>query len=304
MSSSHHFSCFKIPRKLASTGVGVEEFVEDYLLDGTDEGDVLVDRKKDIIRMLQEAASKTKAKTKKVKSEDDAPANIMDRLKEATKIDDGDDVEEPARKKAKTKSKKKTEEDSFKAMLSVYRKYHKGKTVAELKDMLRWNKQILGGTKAFVLFKVIDGELNGRLSLCPLCQGDLKFLEGDYDTIHCGGRFDEGVCNVAAANDVGRYMFLNCKAVRHSKISHYFVFYISVVTRHGTPDPLLVYDSATYNSRICPCPAVLHRRAIGGRKRCDGKVSRRGTGGRRRQWNRQSRGPRASKGCQIPRTGF
>ena len=76
-------------------------------------------------------------------------------------------------------------------MLSVYRKYHKN-TVSELKDILRWNKQIMTGIKQFVLFKVIDGELHGRLSVCPLCQGDLKFLEGDYDKIHCGGKFDEG----------------------------------------------------------------------------------------------------------------
>ena len=63
---------------------------------------------------------------------------------------------------------------------------------SELKDILRWNKQIMSGNKEFVLFKVIDGVTNGRLSLCPLCAGSLKFLEGDYETIHCGGAYDEG----------------------------------------------------------------------------------------------------------------
>jgi hypothetical protein len=198
MSSSHHVFCFKIPRKLASSGVGVEEFLGDYLMD---DAELLLDRKDEILGMLREAAVKTKPKAKKAKSRDEGPANIMDRLKEAAKLDDDDDVDEPAKKKAKTKKRTK-EEEEFKAMLSLYRQYHKGITVSELKDILRWNKQIIGGTKAFVLFKVIDGELHGRLSLCPLCQGDLKYLEGDYDKIHCSGRFDEG----AYGTDIARYI--------------------------------------------------------------------------------------------------
>jgi len=185
MSSSYHVFCFKIPRKLASSGVGVEEFLADYLLD---DRELLLDRKDEITKMLLEAAVKTKPKAKKVKSQDEGPGSIMDRLKEAATLDDDD---EPAKKKAKRNERSK-EEEEFKAMLSVYRKYHKGK-VAELKDILRWNKQIIGGTKAFVLFKVIDGEVHGRLSLCPLCQGDLKYLEGDYDKIHCSGRYDEDI---------------------------------------------------------------------------------------------------------------
>ena len=193
MSSSHHVSCFKIPRKLASAGVGAEEFLLEYLMD---DPELLEARRDEILGMLREAATKTNAKTKKAKPRDDdeGSANLMDRLKEAAKLD-GD---EPAQKKAKTKKPTK-EEEEFKAMLSVYRKYHKGVTVSELKDILRWNKQIIGGTKAFVLFKVIDGELHGRLSMCPLCQGDLKYLEGDYDKIHCSGRFDEGTYGTASS---------------------------------------------------------------------------------------------------------
>ena len=167
----------------------MEEFLADYLLD---DRELLLDRKDEITKMLLEAAVKTKPKAKKVKSQDEGPGSIMDRLKEAATLDDDD---EPAKKKAKRNERSK-EEEEFKAMLSVYRKYHKGK-VAELKDILRWNKQIIGGTKAFVLFKVIDGEVHGRLSLCPLCQGDLKYLEGDYDKIHCSGRYDEGACDTA-----------------------------------------------------------------------------------------------------------
>ena len=75
------------------------------------------------------------------------------------------------------------------------RNAHKDK-VPELKDILRWNKQLLGGTKEFVLFKVVDGVVNGRLWLCPLCAGDLKYKDGDYDNICCGGRYDEGTCKM------------------------------------------------------------------------------------------------------------
>jgi len=186
MSASYKISCFKIPRKLASAGVGVEEFFADYLVD---DADLLRDRKDEILAMLREAASKKKSKVTKVKRSDEGPANIMDRLKVASQVDD--DVDEPMKKKAKTKLA--SEIDDFRAMLSLYRKYHKDKKVAELKDILRWNKQIIGGTKDFVLFKVIDGELHGRLSVCPICPGDLKYLEGDYDKIHCGGQYDEDI---------------------------------------------------------------------------------------------------------------
>jgi hypothetical protein len=56
-------------------------------------------------------------------------------------------------------------------------------TVEGLKDFLSWNGQIQKGNKDFRLFKVIDGELHGRLSQCPLCQGNLKFIEEDYDKV-------------------------------------------------------------------------------------------------------------------------
>mmetsp|Transcript_5442 Transcript_5442/g.11223 ORF Transcript_5442/g.11223 Transcript_5442/m.11223 type:complete len:351 (+) Transcript_5442:445-1497(+) len=109
----------------------------------------------------------------------------MDRLKMA--VAEGES-EEPPKKKAKGSTK----DEDLKAMLKVYKKYHKNK-VAELKDVLRWNKQLLGGTKEFVLFKVVDGVVHGRLWLCPLCAGDLKYMEGDYDIICCSGRYDEDI---------------------------------------------------------------------------------------------------------------
>jgi hypothetical protein len=49
----------------------------------------------------------------------------------------------------------------------------------------------LQGNKDFVLFKVMDGEVNGRLGMCGLCGGKLKFQEGDFDHVYCSGRYDE-----------------------------------------------------------------------------------------------------------------
>ena len=181
VSNSHHISCFKIPRKLNQGGNkcdGPEDFVDDYLEDHSPNHDLLTDgeKKDEIIQKLKEAQEKTKKK-KKVEGEDGN--NIMSRLKVAYK-EGKTGEEEPASKKAKLKST--SEEDEFQVMLGLYPKYSK-MTVEGLKDFLSWNGQIQKGNKDFRLFKVIDGELHGRLSQCPLCQGNLKFIEEDYDKV-------------------------------------------------------------------------------------------------------------------------
>ena len=50
---------------------------------------------------------------------------------------------------------------------------------------------MVGGKKDFILFKVADGQIHGRLGRCPIDGGKLKFTEGDYEYIHCNGIFDE-----------------------------------------------------------------------------------------------------------------
>jgi hypothetical protein len=185
VSNSHHVPCFKIPRKLNQGGniCGPEEFVDDYLEDHSPDHDLLTDgeKKDEIIQKLKEAQEKTKKK-KKVEGNGDGDGNdIMSRLKVAYKEGKtGEDDEEPASKKAKLKST--SDEHEFKQMLGLYSKYAK-MTVGGLSDFLKWNGQIQGGVKNFRLFKVIDGELHGRLSQCPLCQGNLKFIDDDYDKV-------------------------------------------------------------------------------------------------------------------------
>jgi hypothetical protein len=202
MSNSHHISCFKLPRKLStgSNKLTIEEFVEDHLLDGTENGDLLSSRKEDILNGLHQAAGSAKGGKKKKgddndDQDDDKEESIMDALKAAAKVDEKDAGKEPAKKKAKKKGGNEAGQNEFQEMLSVYKKHWK-KNLAELKDILRWNNQMVGGTKDFLLFKVIDGELHGRLGLCPLCQGDLKFEEGDFNTVHCRGRYDEDIGRV------------------------------------------------------------------------------------------------------------
>lgn len=201
VSNSHHVSCFKLPRKLGTgaSKISIEDFVDDYLQDGSDDGSLLPERREEILAALHQAAdTKTpkQAKSGDMAGDDDGRGgdeNIMTRLKAAT-----NDVkaEDATKQPAKKKQRKGEHEGEFDEMLPLYQMYHKAK-LGELKDILKWNKQIMAGVKDFVLFKVIDGALHGRLGLCPLCQGDLKFVEDDYDTVHCRGRYDE---------DIGRAM--------------------------------------------------------------------------------------------------
>merc|ERR1712060_790383 len=61
----------------------------------------------------------------------------------------------------------------------------------QLKDVLRWNRQMLGGTKDVLIQRIIDGDMNGRLGLCPICfKGKLKF-NTENNTVVCNGYFDE-----------------------------------------------------------------------------------------------------------------
>ena len=108
----------------------------------------------------------------------------MGRIKRAAEAEAS---EEPKAKKQKT-------EGDFDLLVEAYGKIASQKPkvkVDDLKDLLRWNRQVLKGTKDFVLFKVLDGTVNGRLGLCLLCGGKLKFMEDKEEMICCSGQFDE-----------------------------------------------------------------------------------------------------------------
>lgn len=70
---------------------------------------------------------------------------------------------------------------------------YSGKKNEELKDILRWNKQLgISGSKDQLLERCIDGHKNGRLARCKICvEGKLKISEKDGDEVLCNGYFDE-----------------------------------------------------------------------------------------------------------------
>mmetsp|Transcript_34957 Transcript_34957/g.84593 ORF Transcript_34957/g.84593 Transcript_34957/m.84593 type:complete len:683 (+) Transcript_34957:164-2212(+) len=217
MEKGFHSTCFKLPRKLISDGVTPEMFVDEFLVDRSKDGDILSSQEtRD--QLLHDLEAAVAAKKSKTEGGGDNEPMLMDRLKTAASDikapanDNGDDEEDskpPAAKKAKTEDSyskgKKDPKADFDDMLALYHKYSKMKA-DELKDYLRWNMQMLKGTKQFVMFKCIDGEVNGRLGFCPLCQGQLKYDDTDYEaTVHCSGRYDEDMGRrVACSYKVGR----------------------------------------------------------------------------------------------------
>lgn len=63
--------------------------------------------------------------------------------------------------------------------------------IANLQDILRWNKAPTTGKKDFLLIRVIDGDSRGRLPKCPSCiQGKLK-VNDDGTKVVCTGFFNE-----------------------------------------------------------------------------------------------------------------
>lgn len=178
MSSYYHVACFAVPRKYKH--LGAQEFVTEHVTDTSEDQSILNDI--EAFAKSMEQATGGGAKTKK--GEQEGGDTLMDRVaqvaKEELSKDDG-----PKKKKAK-----KDEDEEFRQMVELYKEHHK-KKIDDLKDYLRWNKQILAGKKDFVLFKVIDGMIHGRLGTCPLDGGALKFQEGDYEKVVCSGKFDE-----------------------------------------------------------------------------------------------------------------
>lgn len=52
-------------------------------------------------------------------------------------------------------------------------------------------RQFKTGTKSALLYKCIDGAVHGRLALCSLCTGQLKYDPNDLTKVICNGKFDE-----------------------------------------------------------------------------------------------------------------
>lgn len=159
MVSNYHPTCFNKPRKYAD----LDDFMENGLVDATG-GDILPSKYDELKEQLAYKKPKKKA------SEVENPLADIKELFESQSEDN------PTKKQKNEK-------------VEAYAKYHKTK-LDELKDVLRWNRQVLKGIKNVVLFKVVDGTVHGRLSLCQLCGGKLKVTD-DCQGVACSGTFDE-----------------------------------------------------------------------------------------------------------------
>jgi hypothetical protein len=59
----------------------------------------------------------------------------------------------------------------------------------ELNFILGQNYQYMNGKKGYCLEKCVDGEVFGRLALCPACGRKLRLKEGGV-FVHCNGHWD------------------------------------------------------------------------------------------------------------------
>ena len=131
---------------------------------------------------------------------DRARAALQESKRQVEKDMEEEDDEQPKKKAKKGKAKSATDEikvdpsiltvdDRIRGdTLAIYEK----KNIDELKDYLRWNRQILKGTKSILLMKCIDGHIYGRLGRCPVCiEGKLELSQkNEGDTVDCNGYFD------------------------------------------------------------------------------------------------------------------
>jgi len=196
-----HPVCFTIPRKYATGAnkISVEEFVTDHLQDFSDDGaSLLPARAAEVI-----AAISTKADTKKKDSSagggGNGPLALVQQAYQARQEQQTSGVvassPPPPAKKTKgadgaaAAATAKEPNGALSAAVDAYEQYHKLKN-DQLKELLKWNRQHVTGTKDVLLHRVVDGAVYGRLPRCPLDGGRLKLLE-TAECVQCGGTFDE-----------------------------------------------------------------------------------------------------------------
>ena len=184
MKYNYHPECFNLPRKY-STGAGkmsAAEFVAEILQDESREilPDLTEKLAKDIAGKHRGAAGAAGGGAADADGKKISPIAAVKEA-HAARVQG-----EPVAKKAK---KEEGGGGVDPRLVDSYDAHHKEK-IDELKDVLRWNRQHLTGTKDVLLQRIMDGEVHGRLPLCPVDGGRLK-LSDDSHTVSCAGTFDE-----------------------------------------------------------------------------------------------------------------
>lgn len=173
-----------VPRKLKSQGVSVESFITEYLTDSSPDQLILSDDGlvEQIISQIKSTPSKTKEKSKA------SAAKIeLDRIQTHASDVERKHESEPSKKKMKTENP-----PSLQTRKAIAYNVYESLKIDSLKDVLRWNHQIVGGTKPELLLRIIEGHVYGRLAPCTVCgEGKLRPLETDSSKIICKGYFDK-----------------------------------------------------------------------------------------------------------------
>uniref|UniRef100_A0A7S1B6B7 PARP-type domain-containing protein n=1 Tax=Corethron hystrix TaxID=216773 RepID=A0A7S1B6B7_9STRA len=214
MVSWKHAKCFTMGRKLvASTSppLTVEKFLEDVI---GDPDNLLEDEDmfKTVLGDMLDAKSSGVGKRKRalVRDVTDGDTGIMDvareiyaKLKKSQRI-------EPKKKRKKRNDDGEEEEDTSEDATEAIRNevqslsdsdrkiveyfiFYNDMTSDELKSFLRWNFQMLSGTKDILVERCVDGEQNGRLGTCPTCEGGRIKLREGAEKVYCNGYYDEDV---------------------------------------------------------------------------------------------------------------
>lgn len=71
---------------------------------------------------------------------------------------------------------------------------HEKATNDDLKDILKWNRQMVSGNKDLLMARVIDGQMYGRLGRCPMClRGKLQLEDATAKKAVCKGFFNDEI---------------------------------------------------------------------------------------------------------------
>ena len=219
MLTHFHPKCFKPPKQIKSgvTDRDLLDWLEEgrnfdsldaeqlaYVIAGIHEGiatnpKTLAAAKK---RKFEEMAAKLEAEEAEDSSDDDSSDEEMDDNDDDGVIDLSGSKKEKKKKKKKKKAKKKKKKKAKKnpspeiIEMQLFLKYNKMKN-AQMKEMLKWNRQPVGGTKDVLVEKCKDGEVNGAIPPCPKCEGGgksgttLKVNDKDPSLWKCSGYYNQ-----------------------------------------------------------------------------------------------------------------
>jgi len=127
--------------------------------------------------------SKTKVTTPKKREGDDlVDTPTPKKIKNQAVLDINSMTEEELAAKA-------AEDGESVDYIKAYAKYNSMK-LDSLKDLCRWNKTKVTGTKSELLRRCCDGLANGGLGKCPECKGKLT-ISNDGKEVNCTGAYDE-----------------------------------------------------------------------------------------------------------------